>query len=379
MKKIICSVIAALLATVQLTAFADGATDIGKMLEGVTMELTPVSERENIEVGDQFLVSFTLTNPEPYLSFQIQGGFDASKAQIVAPVYTNDFFVVENKFDNTEGTFSLAAADLSLKGSSDEILCSILFEAASEGEFELVIDGDGFETLVGRKERDENGALFYIAKLNNSKFSVSEDTDGEKAYVIKEPEPITPYDDMLGYDWAEKSVAVLYKLGALENIADKSFFPAENVTRGDFVTMLVKVCSLKTAGTAEEFNDVDKSSYSYEPIMTAKSLKLVFGDENGNFRPDEPITRQDICTILFRTMYHMKKVREMDDAQKYVGAFPDNGDIAPYALDSVAAMIRAKIIRGDDLGLIRPKDNMTRAEAAVVLNRVAEFNILISL
>lgn len=379
MKKIICFIITAFLVFSQLTVFAEGAVDLGEILSGVTMELKPVCDSENIEVGDQFLVSFTLTNPEPYLSFQIQGSFDASKAQVIAPVYTNNFVVLQNDFDNTDGTFSLVAADLTVKGSSDDILCSILFEATAAGEFDLKIDGEGLETLIGRKETAENGDIFYIAKLGNAVFSITEDTDGDKVYIIKEPDPITPYNDMFGYDWAERAVSVLYQLGALENIADESFLPGGNVTRGDFVTMLVKVCSLKSGSNAETFKDVDESSYCYEPIMIARSLNLVFGDEGGNFRPDESITRQDICAILFRTMRYMNKVREMDDAQKYVGSFSDNTDISEYALDSVAAMIRAKIIQGDDTGLIRPKDNMTRAEAAVVLNRVAEFNRLISL
>ncbi len=379
MKKIICFIITAFLAFSQLTVFAEGAIDLGEILSGTAMELKPVCDSESIEVGDQFLVSFAVTNPEPYLSFQIQGSFDASMAQVIAPVYTNNFVVLQNDFDNTDGTFSLVAADLTITGSSEEILCSILFEATAAGEFEVKIDGEGLETLIGRKEASENGDIFYVARLGNAVFSITEDSDGDKVYIIKEPDPITPYDDMLGYDWAEKAVSVMYQLGALENIADESFLPGENVTRGDFVTMLVKVCALKSEGDAEAFKDVDESRYCYEPVMTARGLNLILGDEGGNFRPDESITRQDICTILFRTMRYMNKVREMDDAQKYVGSFADNTDISEYALDSVAAMIRAKIIQGDDTGLIRPKDNMTRAEAAVVLNRVAEFNKLISL
>jgi hypothetical protein len=378
MKKIICFLLAAVIAIVPMSAFAE-TYDIEELLSDVSVSLTPVTDSETIEVGDQFLVSFELSEVQPFLSFQVQGTFDASKAQIVAPVY-GGVTVIQNDFDNENGTFSLVAADLTISGVEDTTVCSILFEATAEGEFSVNIDGDGIETMVGRKEADENGGLFYLLKLNNATFEITGDTDGEKVYVIKEPDPITPFDDMFGYDWAERSVGVMYKLGALENIAENSYFPGKNITRGEFVTMLVKVCNLTASQIdSEAFGDIDENSYNYEPIMIAKSLKIVFGDEENDFRPDEEISRQDICAILFRTMLKMKKVNEMDDAQKYIGSFSDKDSIAEYALDSVAAMIRAKIIIGDDSNLLRPTDNMTRAEAAVVLNRVAEFNKLISL
>lgn len=378
MKKLICIILSFVILSLPTGAFAAEAVDLGEMLGNVSMELAPVTDSEDIEVGDQFLVSFKLTGGQRYMTYQIDGTFDAEKAQVVAPVYTSNMTVVQNDFDNSAGTFTLAAADLTRQGCAEEIMCSILFEAISAGEFSVDIDSEETETMVGRMSADENGGLFYLVKLMNASFKINEDSDGDVVYIIKEPDPVTPYDDMFGYDWAERSVSVLYRLGALENIADKSFFPAQNVTRGDFVTMMVRVCRL-TGGGTEPFNDVSEDGYNYEPIMTAKSLNLVYGDENGNFRPDESISRQDICTIIFRTMRHMNKVKAMDDAEKYIGSFADKGDISDYAKNSVAGMIRAKIIRGDDNGLLRPKANMTRAEAAVVLNRVAEFNRLISL
>ena len=112
--------------------------------------------------------------------------------------------------------------------------------------------------------------------------------------------------------------------------------------------------------------------------MIAKALGVALGDENGNFRPDETITRQDVCALVYRTMRKMNKVNPEIDTDKYLDAFGDKDAIAPYAVECFAGLIRAKLLQGDDNKLLRPADNMTRAEAAVLLNSLAEFNILVS-
>ena len=95
--------------------------------------------------------------------------------------------------------------------------------------------------------------------------------------------------------------------------------------------------------------------------------------------PDEYITRQDVCTLVFRTMLKMNKARSEIVPDDYLGDFSDKEAIAYYAVEPVAGLLRAKIIKGDDNKLIRPEDYMTRAEAAVLLNALAEYNILISM
>ncbi|MCD8048730.1 MAG: S-layer homology domain-containing protein [Clostridia bacterium] len=377
MKRIISVILAALLAAAPVFALADGET--AEEETTVKMSITPTTESDVIEVGDQFLVTFTLADIQKYNSFQIEGVFDTEKAQIIAPVYVNDFYILENSFDNVDGTFKLVTIDLSLQGSEDETLCAILFRATAAGEFYVNISGDEFEILVGRMKKGENGELFHDLEINDAVFEITEDSDGENAVIIAEPEPITRFVDMDDYSWAETSVSVLDALGALEDIDGDVFYPGENITRADFVNMMIKTCDLSSSKETEAFGDVDEDEYYYESVMTAKALNLVQGDENNNFNPSDPITREDMCVIMFKTMRYMNKVRAMDDAEQYLNQFPDTDDVSDYAKDGVAGMIRAKIFRGDEAGNIRPKDNMTRAEAAVALLRVAEFNRLISL
>lgn len=366
MKRLLCFLIIAALAIIPVTINAEET--------GYDMTITPVCSSETIEVGDQFLVSFKLDDVKPYLTFQMNGTFDSSIAEIIAPVYTNEVIgVLDNTFDNETGSFNLVGYDKTIRGTDDEIVCSLLFKAKKAGDFSVVLTE---KTMLGKA--DENA--FYNLDRRETVFVIGEDTDEVNVSIIEDTPPLTPYDDMLGYEWAEKAVAVMVELGVLEDIADESFYPGENITRGDFITMLVRVCKLKSsaAANAEPFGDVNSESYQYEPVMIAKALGIAKGDENGNFRPDEPITRQDICALVYRTMRKMDKVNPEIVPENYLADFSDKDSIAEYAVESVAGLIRAKLIIGDDTGLFRPADNMTRAEAAVLLNRLAEFNILVS-
>lgn len=364
MKKLLCFLLIAALSIMPVMANAQAAFD---------MKLVTELEGDTIEVGDQFLVNIKIDGDVlPYLTFRINGEFDKELAEIVAPVYTNEVLgILTNKFDNEQGVFTFEGYDQQIRGTAEPIICSILFKANNPGEFKVTLADD---CMLGKA----NENAFYVLDSADGAYTIKADTDDETVSIIEDAKPLTPYDDMFGYDWAEKAVGVMATLGVLEDIADTSFYPAQNITRGEFVTMLMRVCKQKSTKEIEPFGDVSEDSYQYESVMIAKALGIAKGDENGNFRPDEFITRQDICALVFRTMLKMNKVNPEIVPEDYISSFEDKGEIAEYAVESVAGLIRAKLIIGDDTGLLRPADNMTRAEAAVLLNRLAEFNILVS-
>ncbi len=369
MKRLICILLALCISIVPCISMAEEVFDV---------EIRAVAETVEVEVGDQFIVNITKTVDDlKFLTFRINGEFDSEFAEMVAPVYTNERLgILKNDFDNEKGTFTFEGYDMTISGTDENIICSLLFVAKKSGEFNVTLLND---CMLGK--HDEN-AFYNLAVLGTSAtdttVKISEDTDGAVVSLIKDPDPLTPYDDMFGYDWAEKAVGVMYELGVLEDIADTSYYPGEKITRGDFVTMLVRVCKLKNKTAGEPFLDVASDSYQYDEIMTAKALGIAKGYGDGNFRPDDYVTREEICAFVYRTMLKMNKVNPEIEPDEYLEKFSDKGEITPYAVEGVAGLIRAKILVGDDQGLIRPADNMTRAEAAVLLNRLAEFNILIS-
>ena len=155
-------------------------------------------------------------------------------------------------------------------------------------------------------------------------------------------------------------------MGIIKGTSENTFSPANNITRADFAVLLSRTFSLK--GEAKDnFNDVNNGEYFYESIGILKSLGIAQGDE-GNYRPYEQITRQDIIVLTHRALTLLGNIKDAPDYDM-LSKFEDRDSISSYATESVCIMIARGIIKGND-GNLSPLDNATRAEAAVIFNRI---------
>ncbi len=336
-------------------AAADGAIRVGG-----------VCTADSVQVGDQFLVQVMIDGAHNgYLTYSVAGDFDPEMAELIAPVYKDDgFSIVYNDFSNDDGHFAFDAADFSLNGSYDNLICSLLFRAKKAGNFKLAFGGAGDRDPL--KVGVLGSAGMYRVEVSDFNIEITENSGRDNMVIIEERKPLTPYDDMDGHSWAQIAVGALSQLGILAGIADgESFEPDKSVTRGEFVAMLVRAAKL--TGGGEQFSDV-AADYPYAAeISIAKKKGIALGDGDGRFEPEATVTRQDISAFVYRTLHYLDK---MDEAPFEVLAdFPDSGEISDYAVPTMASVVRAKLMQGDDLGFLHPADNMTRAEAAVLIER----------
>lgn len=173
------------------------------------------------------------------------------------------------------------------------------------------------------------------------------------------------------YPWAAPSIDYLFEKGIIKGYRPGIFGPSDKTTRADFIVMLARALDLKT-DFDENFKDVPPSSYYYEAVGTAKKLGIVLGDGE-NFYPSLFITRQDMMTIIHRTLqiagYNLEE-GTMQDIQ----SFKDFAKISSYAAMPVATLVRAGIVKGSD-GRIMPLDFSTRAQIAVLIHRILELDI----
>lgn len=190
--------------------------------------------------------------------------------------------------------------------------------------------------------------------------------------VKAEPEepktvPTVSFKDMENYSWAETAVKALRSSGIVSGYSDGTYKPQGNVTRAEFVTMLVKAFLSEYTGEEESFADVKKDSWSYKYIMSAYENKLVAGMGEGTFLPDENIKRSDMAVILNNLMKYKGKEVTLSDK-----AFEDADRIPAYAAEAVAALRGAGVISGDENNNFRPADFANRAEAAVMVYNFTE-------
>ncbi|MBR2973971.1 MAG: S-layer homology domain-containing protein, partial [Clostridia bacterium] len=84
------------------------------------------------------------------------------------------------------------------------------------------------------------------------------------------------------------------------------------------------------------------------------------------------ISRQDLMVICARGLRYMHKISKSDPATTLKN-FSDTGLIADYAVQDISAMVSAKIVTGNADLTINPLGNTTRAEAAVIMDRITDY------
>ena len=169
-------------------------------------------------------------------------------------------------------------------------------------------------------------------------------------------------------EWAREAIEKLAEKGIVNGRDENTFAPKELVTRAEFLKMAISVFDLKTDNAQEiSFDDVTPDKWYYEIIKTANALNIAGGYGNGYFGAEDNITRQDASVIMARAA--QAAGFEFTDKEDMID-FADREDISDYASEATEKLVKAGILHGNDDGSFKPKDNCTRAQAAVMLANI---------
>ncbi|MGB4482514.1 MAG: S-layer homology domain-containing protein, partial [bacterium] len=172
------------------------------------------------------------------------------------------------------------------------------------------------------------------------------------------------FTDLGGVPWAKLPIEVLASKDMLKGITGTEYAPNEHITRGDFLYSLVR-----TLGAAADFTgnfaDVKEEAYYYKEIGIARELGMAVGTGENKFDPDASLTRQDMWVLAARGLTQLEKLEGQGTASN-LDRFADKDQVADYAVNSIASLVREKLI-GVSEDRINPQDKVTRAEAAVFL------------
>jgi hypothetical protein len=163
----------------------------------------------------------------------------------------------------------------------------------------------------------------------------------------------------------------VFELTPAQAAQDESSDDAAYVTRAEIAAMLVRALGLDAQGDAS-FADVAASSSHADAVGAAYEAGLVSGYEDGTFRPERLVTRQELALLLQRAMASFGDAPNADPAST-LARFADRADIAAWAVEAVAAATAAGITLADDAGAFSPTKHATRAEAAAMLERLLDY------
>ncbi|MFS0726639.1 S-layer homology domain-containing protein [Paenibacillus sp. 1P07SE] len=184
------------------------------------------------------------------------------------------------------------------------------------------------------------------------------------------------FADVSGH-WAAEEIETLAAKLLLRGRSADVFAPGESVTRAEFAALLVRGFGLQPLAGEARFSDTAPGAWYTASVAAAVEAGYVNGYPDGTFRPQAPITREQMALMLERaiTVYGAADVLPGEGS---LAAFADRGEVSAWAESAVSRMIAGGLIQGVSEQRIAPQALTTRAQAAVLLARVLRAAELIS-
>lgn len=192
------------------------------------------------------------------------------------------------------------------------------------------------------------------------------------------PPVVTPADptgfaDVPSTHYASASISYLANKGVIDGYDEngtKFFDPDGNMTREQFVKMVLLAFDYEVKNVSYGFSDVASDAWYADYVNTAAELGIINGVDENRFGAGEKITREQMCTIIYRVAAD----KGIDLTGNSQTELKDSDKISEYAAEAVSALVKAGIVSGDENSYFNPQGNATRANAAKVLHMVITAN-----
>jgi hypothetical protein len=239
---------------------------------------------------------------------------------------------------------------------------------------DLVYSGPNL-TTVAKNLGSDRPYTVYVHGIKMAGTVVKE--KGEQGYVnivtkaeakveAPESEHNNNFSDISG-SFAEEAIKSLTKEGFLKGYEDGTFGPNKKISRAEFTILAKRALGLenKSASDVQALKDLNKNAWYTEELLVALSNGLTNGYDDGTFRPNLIMQREQAAVMLANVLVKNNfepKTEEKD--------FADN-NIAPWAKSSIHLLQSYKIVEGQN-NFFYPKREVTRAEAAVMIYRLLD-------
>ena len=298
-------------------------------------------------------------------------GIPAEKLVLGMPLYGYAYQGVSSQNNGLYSTYT-SAKSVSYRTLKKNYLSNDAYRRLRHGEAQVpylygsrtFISYDDAESLAAKaalaRSRDLGGIGFW---------ELSQDDGGELTAAASSAFRSTwgnPFRDVAPGAWYEEAVRYVYEAGLMQGTTGTTFSPGRTSNRGQIAAILHRLEGSPRAGTPP-FTDVAADSYCADAVAWAEKNNIVRGFEDGTFRPEGRITRQQLAAILFRYLEH----RGADTAGRAdLSRFSDTAAVADYAREAMAWAVSAGLLQGRSDGTLDPAGSATRAQTAVILQRL---------
>ncbi len=179
--------------------------------------------------------------------------------------------------------------------------------------------------------------------------------------------------------WAQTAINDMGARMIVSGVGNGKYEPDRSITRAEFAAIVVRAMGL-AQGTAESsFKDVSLSDWFNGYVDTATGYGLITGYSAEAYGPNDTITREQAMTIIARAIKLTELSASTTDSEigTPLSKYTDGDAVSDFAKEGVSACLKSGVINGSSATTLSPKANVTRAEVAIMVQRLLQKSGLI--
>lgn len=246
---------------------------------------------------------------------------------------------------NSDGSISI------VKNFDERIYATIFDDSTNKDTLIYKINNDGVKEVI-KKSFARKGEISFVVD-DGSRFTLEENN---KKYI-----------DVSNSSWYKSSVDFVSSRNLFNGTGIDKFSPNSKMNRAMLVTILHRLENNPKQGDIK-FSDVDKNQYFSDAIAWASYEGIIKG-KGVNFAPYDNITREELAVVLYN---YSEKYNINTNISRDIAVFEDSSDVSIWAQDAFKWAVGSGLINGKENNLLDPKGYATRAEVAIILQRLVE-------
>ncbi|TXK80368.1 DUF2252 family protein [Paenibacillus sp. N3.4] len=171
------------------------------------------------------------------------------------------------------------------------------------------------------------------------------------------------------HHWAKDDIERMASKMVVQGVSKDEFQPEKAVTRAEFASLIARTLGLKAVTSpTNRFTDVRSGDWFEGQVYAVVEAGIVGGYENQLFLPNQPISRQEMAVMIYRAMNFAGFDNSSRTGEKV--AFADEKLFGDWAKEAISVIADKKIVEGVTSNHFDPTATATRAQCAVILNRM---------
>ena len=215
---------------------------------------------------------------------------------------------------------------------------------------------------------DDTGELLAVKQHADGRYTFVQPRGEVRVQVVFAPMPL-PFADVAAGDWFYTPVHDVFARGLMTGVDADTFAPQIPATRAMVVSVLARLSTVPQSEARMSMTDVQEGDWYADAVAWALATGVVHGFEDGTFRPNEAISREQLAAMFYNfALLEGVAMTEKGDLSQYA----DAARISPWAHDALSWAVGADFLQGTAQHLLQPQELATRAQLATLLMRYEE-------